>query len=74
MSTEGDQTLNGEHTVQYTDDGQYNCTPETYTILLINVTLINLIFKNGWGKIPPKFLIKETKLWQTTTDLCTDYC
>ena len=31
----------GEHTIQYTDDGLWNCTPETYAILLTNVTPIN---------------------------------
>ena len=27
-----DLTMGGEHTVQYTDDGLYNCTPEIYII------------------------------------------
>ena len=31
------------HTVQYIDDALQNCTPETYIILLTNVTPINLI-------------------------------
>lgn len=30
--------LGDEHTAQYTDDGVQNCTPETYIILLTNVT------------------------------------
>ena len=33
----------GEHTVQYTNDVLWNPTPETYVILLTNVTAINLI-------------------------------
>ena len=40
---EGDLTLGGEHTIQYTDDGLQNHTPETYIILLTNVTPINSI-------------------------------
>ena len=44
MVMEGDSTLSGEHTIQYTDDDVlYNCTPETYVILLSNVTVINSI-------------------------------
>ena len=38
MVMEGDLTLCGEHTVQYTDDVLQNCAPETYIILLTNVT------------------------------------
>ena len=41
MVMEGDLTWGGEHTIQYTDDVLYNCTPETYIILLTNVTPIN---------------------------------
>ena len=40
---EGDLTLGGEHTIQYTDDVSENCTPETYITLLTNVTPINSI-------------------------------
>ena len=29
MVTEGDLTLGGEHTIQYTGDGLQNCTLET---------------------------------------------
>ena len=36
MVMEGDLTWGGEHTIQYTDDVLYNCTPETYIILLTN--------------------------------------
>ena len=32
------------HTLQYADDVLQNCTLETYTMLLTNVTPINLIF------------------------------
>ena len=35
---EGDLTWGGEHTIQYTDGVLYDCTPETYIILLTNVT------------------------------------
>ena len=38
MVMEGDLTLDGEHIIQYTDDVLQNCTPETYIILLTNVT------------------------------------
>ena len=40
---EGDLTWGGEHTIQYTDDALQNSTPETYRILLTNVTPINSI-------------------------------
>ena len=43
MVTGGDFTWDGEHTIHYTDDVLYNCTPETYIILLTNVTPINSI-------------------------------
>ena len=32
-----------KHTIQYTDDVLQNCTPETYVILLTNVTPVNSI-------------------------------
>ena len=35
--------LGGEHTIQRTDDVLWNCPPETYIILLTNVTPINSI-------------------------------
>ena len=43
MEMDGDLTWGGEHTMQYTDDILQNCTPETYIILLTNVTPINSI-------------------------------
>ena len=43
MVMEGDLTLGGEHTIQYTDDVLQNCTFETYIISLTNVTTINSI-------------------------------
>ena len=43
MVMEEDLTWGGEHTVQCTDDVLWNCTPETYIILLTNVTPINSI-------------------------------
>ena len=50
---EGDMTW-GANTVQYTDDGLQNCTPETYIILLTNVTLISLM----------KIILKERNMCQ----------
>ena len=42
MVKERDMTWGGEHTtIQYTHDVLQNCTPETYIILLTNVTPIN---------------------------------
>ena len=43
MVMEGDLALGGEHTIQYSVDVSQNCTPETYIILLINVTTIKSI-------------------------------
>ena len=40
---EGDLTLGGEHTTQYTVNVLYKCTPENYMILLTSVTPINSI-------------------------------
>ena len=41
----GDLTWGGEYTIQYTDDILQIHTPETYVILLMNVTPIKLIKK-----------------------------
>ena len=41
MVMEGDLALSGEHTIQYSNNVLQNCTPETYIILLTNVTPIN---------------------------------
>ena len=41
MVLEGDLTWECEHTIQYTPDVLYSYTPETYIILLTNVTRIN---------------------------------
>ena len=43
---EEDVTLGGGCTVQYTRHESWKCTLETYMILLINVTSINLIKNN----------------------------
>ena len=43
MVMEGDLTWGGEHTIQYATDVLQNYTPETYIILLTNVTPINSI-------------------------------
>ena len=43
MVMEGDLTLGGEQTIEYADDVLWNCTLETYAILLIHVTPINSI-------------------------------
>ena len=40
---EGDLIWGDERTVQYTDNVLQNCTPETYIILLTNVTPINSV-------------------------------
>ena len=48
MGMEGDLTWGSKHTIQYTDDVLQNCTPDTYVILLTNVT-------------PSKFNKKEEK-------------
>ena len=40
---ERDMTWGGKHTIHYTDDVLQNRTPETYVILLTNVTPINSI-------------------------------
>ena len=39
----GNLTWAGEHTTYYVDDILSNCTPETYIILLTNVTPMNSI-------------------------------
>lgn len=44
MVMEGDKTLGGEHTMEYTD--VIICTPEVYKIIN-NVTPINLIEKGN---------------------------
>ena len=41
MGTEGDGTVGGEHTAQYTGDALQNRTLETRLILLTYVTPIN---------------------------------
>ena len=41
MVMEEDLTWGNEHTIQYTDDVLQSSTPETYIILLTNVTPIN---------------------------------
>ena len=51
MVMEGDLTWGGEHTIQYTCDVLYNCTPETYVILLTNVTPINSVKKTPWKSL-----------------------
>ena len=42
-----DLTLGDEHRMQYTDDVSLNCTLETYIIVLISVTTVNLIKKTS---------------------------
>ena len=43
---ERDLICGGKYTLQHTDDVLYNCVPESYIILLTNVTPINSIYKN----------------------------
>ena len=50
MVMKGVLTLGGEHTVQYTDDVLQNCIPETYIILLTNVTPIKTTKKKKMSK------------------------
>ena len=45
MVMEGNVTWGGEHTIQYADDVLQNCTPETYKILLANVTPMIQVLK-----------------------------
>lgn len=45
MVTEGDQSLGGGHTMQYTNHVSQSCTPDTCMTLLTNVTPIGLIKK-----------------------------
>ena len=61
---EEDWTWGDEPTIQYTGDVLLICIPETYTILLINVTTINLIKILGtlfivvqvqWSPSPPHY-------------------
>ena len=47
MVMEGDLTWGGAHTIQCTDDILCTCTPETYMILLTNVTPTNSINKES---------------------------
>ena len=42
---DGDKTLGGEHTMENANDVLQNCMPETYIMLLTDVTPIDLIFK-----------------------------
>lgn len=41
MVMEGDLIWGGEHPIQYTDNVLYNCTPETYMILLTNPSTLH---------------------------------
>ena len=45
MVMEGDLTWGGEHTMQYTGDVLWRCTPQTYIIVLTNATPVNSIKK-----------------------------
>ena len=40
---EGDLTWSSKQTIQYADDVLQNCIPETYIILLINISAIKPI-------------------------------
>ena len=61
---EGDFTWDVEHALQYTDDVSQNCTPETYTILITNVTPISSTFfkkrKNNFSRKKEKNRMRET--------------
>ena len=47
MVMEGDLTWGVEHTTQYIGDVMYYCIPETYVILLTNVTPLNSMKNNN---------------------------
>ena len=49
MVTKDDLTLVGGHTMQFEDHVSQNYTLDTYTILLTNVTTINLIKRKKKG-------------------------
>ena len=49
MEREGNLTWGGKYTIQYTDNALSNCTPETYIILLTNVTPVNSIKLVSFG-------------------------
>ena len=55
---EGDLTLGGEHTTQYTDDVLQNCIPETCINLLTNVTQVKF-FKKTQANVSENKGIKE---------------
>ena len=59
MVMEGDLARGGEHTVQYTDEVLLSRAPETYIIILTDVTLINSIKSKNINKIKyqPKYFI-----------------
>ena len=52
MLMEGDLTLDGEHTIQYTDNVLQNYTLKTYIILLANGTPIHSIKKFLLDEVP----------------------
>ena len=43
MVMDGDLSWGGEHTIQYADDVLQHGTPETYIIILTNVTTVNAV-------------------------------
>lgn len=57
--TEGNLTLSGKHTMQYSYNALLDCILEIYVILLTNDTLINLIKKNPLSKIYKGLKIQE---------------
>ena len=62
MIMEGDLTWGGEHTIQYTDDVLWSCTPESHIILLTSVTQINSIKKKKKKWTPSQFGISQQHL------------
>lgn len=60
MVTEGGLTLDGKHTMKYTHDVSYNCTHETYIILITKVTPINLM-KKCFKKISTLWILVRIK-------------
>ena len=62
-------TLGSKHTIQYTDDVLYNCTLETFIILLTNATPIYSVQKKrqiGYTKDSNSMLLDNLgRLWMS---------
>ena len=68
---EGHLILGGKYTVQYKDIVLNNCTPETYIVLLHNVTPINSANKKNrcsWSKWYHSWSRSNWHLWNTSSN------